>query len=95
MNNQIKGFSDFVALLEGKDFLAIPKDPITYRGYYITAWPFRNEERHPDKSWGYIVSKDPEANDYLAKTKGPAGNYEEACKEAQEIIDNLVQKSVQ
>jgi hypothetical protein len=95
MTNQIKDFRNFIALLEGKDFTNIPEDPIIYKGYYIIVWPWRNDERHPDKRWGYTVSDNPEGENYLAKTKGPAGNYEGASKEAETIIDNLVQKSIQ
>lgn len=95
MPNLIKGFNEFVLLVEGKDFLEIPKDPIIYKGHYIIVWPWRNEERHPDKRWGYTVSEDSDGKKYLTKTKGPAGNYEECCTEAQKIIDNLVQKSIQ
>ena len=95
MFNRVKGFGQFISLLESKDFQEMPKDPIIYKGYYIIIWPWRNEERHPDKRWGYTVSDNPEGENYLAKTKGPAGNYEEASKVAQTIIDNLVQKSIQ
>lgn len=104
MTSYIRGFEDFVfsaqvrrrgarssesEVNEAKDYADIPKDPIIYKGHYILVWPFRNEERHPDKKWGYTVCEDVEGKNYLAKSKGPVGNYEECCQEAQEIVDNL------
>jgi len=95
MKDQIKKFDQFISLLEGKNFLEISKDPIIYKGYYIILWPFRNEGRHPDMKWGYTISDDPEGKNYIAKTRGPAGNYEESLNGAQSIIDNQTSKSIQ
>ena len=104
MTSYIRGFEDFIfssrvkrrgdnnsepKVNEAKDYIEIPKDPIIYKGYYLTIWPFRNEERHPDKSWGFMISEDPEGKEYISKTKGPVGNYEETLMKGQESIDMM------
>ena len=99
MTSYIRGFEDFlfsaqvqereIKVNETKDYMEIPKDPIIYKGYYLTIWPFRNEERHPDKRWGFMISKDPEGEEYISKTKGPVGNYEETLMKGQESIDMM------
>jgi hypothetical protein len=101
MFTEIKKFKDFISenngpkIYEAKDYTEVPKVPLIYKGYYLIVWPWRNEERHPDKSWGFTISDNPEGENYMYKTKGPAGNYEKASNEAQTIIDNIVQKSGQ
>ena len=93
----IKKFEEFISSAENSkisegDHKETVETSIAYKGYYITIWPFRNEEMNPSNSWGFTVSDNPEGENYLSKTKGPAGNYSEAVKGAKDIIDRLTSK---
>lgn len=99
MLTNIRKFEDFLDLQSSlsetkkvKDYEEMSSDPIIYQGYYLTIWPFRNDERHPEKSWGFTISKDPEGKDYLSKTRGSAGNYQECLNAGQEQIENFISR---
>jgi DNA-directed RNA polymerase subunit F len=71
------------------------KDNVIYKGYNIIMWPFRNESKNPEGSFGYKIANENERNpenNYIIATKGPAGNYKKALSEAKAWVDRKTLK---
>jgi hypothetical protein len=100
MNRYIKGFNDFSLAEENSEFkinenanqVEVSKKPIFYKGYYLTIWPFHNENLDPNMSWGFTISESPDGTNYISKTKGPAGNYQKCLDGGMELINHMVSR---
>jgi hypothetical protein len=103
MTRHIKGFNDFHIFPQGEEkgkseinenagHSEISEKPISYKGYYLTIWPFHNDKMDPNMSWGFTISGAPDGENYISKTKGPAGNHQDCLKAGTEQIDHMVNK---
>lgn len=88
-------FTEQERLLRDKDYISKGEEDklkndfiVNYKNFYIILWPFYNNEKDKNKSFGYKITQDlNNLSNYLVCTRGPAGNYEEALNEAKQILN--------